>query len=220
MSGVVSQDKTRSDMLRYFYDRRSRATSESGKKGLCVKISDIKRELKAMFNLSQAEVVANLDYLVQKGWVRKEEAARSFQAESGARYPSTSVCYKISAEGVDKIEGESEFSESPQYRGINIKAVQSVVTLGDGNVVNARFREVRPVLERLRQEASSSHELDDEAKLSIAGDIDALIAQLATPKPDKSIVQKIWGNIERLAASTQLAAMIGQIGPMLIAGLS
>jgi len=50
----------RTVMLRYFYDRNRNATSSRGKKGSSVKISDVKRELKASHSLSQQQVQSNL----------------------------------------------------------------------------------------------------------------------------------------------------------------
>jgi hypothetical protein len=39
-------DKIREQILKYFYDRNTSATSRFGKKGSAAKISDVKRELK------------------------------------------------------------------------------------------------------------------------------------------------------------------------------
>jgi len=63
-------DKIRKQILRYFYERNDSATSRFGKKGSAVKISDVKRELKERFELSQAQVVSNLTYLIDQGWVK------------------------------------------------------------------------------------------------------------------------------------------------------
>jgi len=49
--------------------------------------------------------------------------------------------YEISALGIDKIEGGSEFEPKDRYEGINITATgTNVVTLGDGNVANGLHR--------------------------------------------------------------------------------
>ena len=40
------------------------ATSARGKKGYAIKIMDIRKELKASHNLSQQEVMSNLNYLL------------------------------------------------------------------------------------------------------------------------------------------------------------
>jgi len=51
-------------MLRYFHERNKNATSARGKKGSAVKISDVKKELKAAHGLTQQEVQSNLTYLL------------------------------------------------------------------------------------------------------------------------------------------------------------
>lgn len=66
-------DAIRKQILQYFYDRNHGATSQRGKKGSAMKISDVKRELKAKYGLSQQSVISNLTYLIDRGWVKKEE---------------------------------------------------------------------------------------------------------------------------------------------------
>jgi len=44
----LTNNEIRTLMLQYFYDRNRNATSSRGKKGSSVKISDVKRELKAI----------------------------------------------------------------------------------------------------------------------------------------------------------------------------
>ena len=43
----LSNNEIRRVMLQYFYERNENATSARGKKGSAVKISDVKKELKA-----------------------------------------------------------------------------------------------------------------------------------------------------------------------------
>ena len=62
-------DVVRKQILQYFYDRNSGATSQRGKKGSAMKISDVKRELKAGYGLTQQTVISNLTYLIDRGWV-------------------------------------------------------------------------------------------------------------------------------------------------------
>ena len=70
---VRSNNEVRAIMLRYFYDRNASATSARGKKGFAVKITDIRKELKAAHDPSQQEVVGNLNYLLSQGWVEEEK---------------------------------------------------------------------------------------------------------------------------------------------------
>jgi len=64
--------------------------------------------------------------------------------------PSVVTRYEIAAPGIEKLEGESEFKPPDRYAGINITATGSnVITLGDGNVVNAQFAQLHSELNAL-----------------------------------------------------------------------
>jgi hypothetical protein len=54
-----SNTEIRQIILHYFYDRNRNATSSRGKKGSAVKISDVKRELKAQAELTPQQVQSN-----------------------------------------------------------------------------------------------------------------------------------------------------------------
>src|SRR2546422_11773044 len=108
-------------MLQYFYDRNRNATSSRGKKGSAVKISDVKKELKVAHGLTQPEVQSNLTYLISQGWVEEDTIEKSFTAPGGTVIPSTTNYYKITAAGIDKIEGPGEFT-IPKFHGIKIEA--------------------------------------------------------------------------------------------------
>jgi hypothetical protein len=126
-------------MLQYFYDRNRRATSPRGKKGSAVKISDVKKELKAAHNLTQQEAQSNLTYLISQGWVEEDKIEKSFIAPRGTVIPSSTSFFQITAAGIDKIEGPGEFT-MPKFHGIKIEATgQNIITLGDGNQIDAKF---------------------------------------------------------------------------------
>ena len=57
--------------------------------------------------------------------------------------------YQISARGIDKIEGESAFRVREKTEGINIKALRSVVTIGDSYVVNVKYVDLHHELQNL-----------------------------------------------------------------------
>jgi hypothetical protein len=106
----LTNNEIRNIMLRYFYDRNKNATSARGKKGSAVKISDVKKQLKAAQGLSQQEVQSNLTYLISQGWVEEESVEKSFTAPGGTVIPSSTNYFKITAAGIDKIEGPGEFN--------------------------------------------------------------------------------------------------------------
>src|SRR5437588_12734817 len=91
----LTNNDIRSIMLQYFYDRNKNATSARGKKGSAVKISDVKKELKAAHGLVQQEVQSNLTYLISQGWVQEESVEKTFTAPGGTVIPSSTSFYKI-----------------------------------------------------------------------------------------------------------------------------
>ena len=162
-------DKIRKQILQWFYDRN--ANGQYGKKGAAAKISDVKKGLKHEYGLTQQQVISNLTYLIDKGWINKTDVEKTVQVKGGT-VPSTITWYEISSSGIDKIEGESEFQEGGRYAGININATgTNVITLGDGNVVNAEFADLHTELSNLKQAVAGSS-LDDSQKLDVSVDIE------------------------------------------------
>lgn len=211
-------DEKRNNILQYFYDRNANATSQFGKKGSAVKISDAKRELKSEYGLAQKEVVSNLTYLIDKGWINKIDIEKTVKTKGGS-IPSVVTWYEISADGIDKLEEESEFKQAPKYAGININANgQNVITLGDGNVVNANFADLHTALDELKAEVTSSDQIDDAQKLDVVVDIESIKDQLAKSEPNKTIVGHLWSGIEKVVTSAGLVDVVTKVTP-LVAGL-
>ena len=210
-------DQIRSSMLRYFYDRNAAATSRSGKKGSAVKISDVKSELKARNGLSQPQVMSNLTYLIDRRWVNKVDETKTVTTPRGITVPSIVTYYEISAEGIDRVEGGSDFRPPEKYAGINIHALGSnVITLGDGNVVQLEHRSLFNSLTELRAAAGQSVELTEEQKLSMAVDIESLNNQLAKPSPNRRVIAELWAGVERVAAvAGSLSPLISAIAPQI-----
>jgi len=210
-------DQIRNQILQWFYDRNSNATSQHGKKGSAVKISDVKKGLKDNHQLKQQQVVSNLTYLIDKGWINKTEIEKTVQVKGGT-IPSTVVWYEISSSGIDKIEGDSEFKDGGKYAGINIKAIGSnVITLGDGNIVNADFSDLHTELSNLKKTVNES-DLDDSQKLDVTVDIESLKDQLAKSSPDKTMVGHLWQRIQEVATAGGFVNAVAQVTP-LISGL-
>jgi hypothetical protein len=210
-------DKIRQQILQWFYDRNANATSQYGKKGAAAKISDVKKGLKDDYGLKQQQVISNLTYLIDKGWINKTDVEKTVQVKGGT-VPSTITWYEISSSGIDKIEGESEFQESGRYAGININATgTNVITLGDGNVVNAEFADLHTVLSNLKQAVAGSS-LDDSQKLDVSVDIESIKDQLAKANPDKTIIGHLWKRIQDIATVGGFLDAVSKVVP-LIAGL-
>ena len=207
-------DVIRQQMLQYFYGRAQNATSEKGKKGSHVKISDVKAELKQKHGLSQSQVMAQLTYLISSGWVHKVSEDRTFTTRMGTQQPSKVDWYVITAKGMDKIEGaSSEFMRQNPYSNLNITAVNSAVQLGSRNVVQESFVGLANELELLAHTITES-ELTEEEKMSAIADIETINGQLAKPMPNKSIVRMAWD-----AIANSKAASLVNVGSVITRGI-
>lgn len=84
---------------------------------------------------------------------------------------STTDFYSITAAGIDKIEGPGEFT-MPKFHGIRIEATgQNIITLGDGNQIDAKFGELGQSLADLR-DAITGSQAPECSKLELVADID------------------------------------------------
>lgn len=204
-------------MLRYFYGRNASATSKYGKKGSAVKISDVKRELKASHSLSQPEVVSNLNYLLDREWVKELKIEKEVRTRGGSTtVPSVTSYYEITARGIDRIEGGSDFEPTERYGEINIQATgANVITLGDGNIVNAEFNDLRMELDELKRQIVGSEQLSDGDKLNAAVDIETIKDQLAKPSPDSVVVGTLWSRVDKVAAVAGVAEFAATVGHLI-----
>jgi hypothetical protein len=201
-------------MLRYFYDRNRNATSARGKEGSSVKISDVKRELKESHGLTQQEVQGNLTYLISQGWVKEDVLEKSYTAPSGTVIPSMTNFYAITAPGIDKIEGPGEFT-MPKFHGIKIEATgQNIITLGDGNQVDAKFGELGQSLSDLRGAITSS-DVQESTKLGLAADIDTIQSQLAKPEPNPTIIKAAWEVVKGASAINSCTVLVHKVAGLL-----
>ncbi|MEX2201610.1 MAG: hypothetical protein WD711_09470 [Dongiaceae bacterium] len=206
-------------LLQYFYDRNRNATSARGKKGAAVKISDIKRDLKEQHGLSQQDVVSNLTYLTSQQWVEIETIKKDVPVRSGVVIPQVTEFYRITAMGIDKIEGPGEFTVD-RFKGIKIEATgQNIITVGDGNQVNALFRDAAVELVKFKDEIRSSDRLTEGQKLDLIADVDTIQSQLAKEEPDRSVIKKVWAGIREVAIGVGLTAnterIVTALGPLL-----
>lgn len=209
-------DVIRRQLLQWFYDRNNSATSQHGKKGSAVKISDVKKGLKEDHGLSQQQVISNLTYLIDKRWINKSEIEKQVRTKSGTTMPSTVTWYEISASGIDKIEGESEFQMNPKYAGVNITADGSnVITVGDGNIVNAQYTKLDAALSELKSKAAASKKLDEKQKLDVVVDIETIRDQLAKTEPDKTIIGHLWSRIQDVATIGGFVSAVNQVAPLI-----
>lgn len=210
-----SNTEIRSIVLHYFYDRNAAATSARGKRGYAVKITDVRRELKANYQLSQQEVMSNLNYLLSQGWVEEDKVEKSVSLPSGTVIPNTTSYYKITAAGIDKIEGPGEFTME-KFKGIKIEATgQNIITVGDGNQVNARYQGAADALVDLKQALLQSSSITEAQKLDIVADINSIQSQLAKSTPNRGVIQGAWETVKKLDAVVGLADKVSKAATFL-----
>jgi len=210
-----SNNEIRTIMLQYFYDRNKAATSARGKKGYAIKISDIRKELKASHDLSQQEVMSNLNYLLSQGWVEEDKVEKSVPLRSGTLIPQSTSYYKITAAGIDKIEGPGEFTMD-KFKGIKIEATgQNIITVGDGNQVNAEYQDAAGALVELKQALLESTSITETQKLDVVADIDSIQSQLAKAKPNRTVIQGAWEAVKKLDTVLGLADKVSKVAALL-----
>jgi hypothetical protein len=201
-------DKIREQILKYFYDRNTYATSRFGKKGSAAKISDVKRELKSKIGLTQSQVVSNLTYLIDRKWINTIEVEKTVTVKGGT-IPSKVTWYEISALGIEKIEGGSLFELKDKYPGINITATGSnIITLGDGNVVNAKFSDLHNQLAQLQSMVAASNVLNESQKLDVSADIESMKDQLAKDHPNGNVVRQLWSGVETAVTAGEFIGVV------------
>lgn len=210
-----SNDEIRTIILQYFYDRNANATSARGKKGFSVKISNVRSELKESNGLIQREVVGNLNYLISQGWIVEEHVEKSVPLPTGTIIPQSTSYYKITAAGIDKIEGTGEFTMD-KFKGIKIEATgQNIITVGDGNQVNAQFEEAAGALIELKEAILGSSELTEEQKLNAIADIDSIESQLAKSEPNGPVIKGAWESVAKFDKVLGLGAKIAAVAGFL-----
>lgn len=210
----MTNDEIRRLMLRYFYNRNENATSSMGKKGSAVKISDVKADLKVAHGLTQQEVQSNLTYLLSQGWVQEKSVQKQVVAKGGTWIPSVTSFYQITAAGIDKIEGPGEFT-MPRFHGIRIEVTgQNVITVGDGNQINAQFGELGEALAELRNAITKS-DAPEAQKMNLVADIDTIQAQLAKPEPTHKIIGVAWDAVKAAAAIGGCAAFVQKVAALI-----
>lgn len=214
-AGARSSEEVRAILLRYFYDRNKNATSARGKKGFAIKISDIRKELKAKHGLTLQEVIGNLNYLMSQGWIAEEQVEKSVPLPSGTIIPQATSYYKITAAGIDKIEGPGEFTME-KFKGIKIEATgQNIITVGDGNQVNAAYSDAAGALVDLKESLLRTESLTEAQKLDAVADIDSVESQLAKAAPNRTVIRGAWEGLKGLDTVLGLAEKVGKVAALL-----
>jgi hypothetical protein len=100
--------------------------------------------------------------------------------------------------------------------GINIQATgQNIITLGDGNQINAPFSELGTALVRLRETITRA-DAPEQEKMSLVADIDTIESQLAKPQPNRGIIAAAWETVKRAAAIGGCADLVQRVGTLIV----
>src|SRR3990172_2404069 len=210
-----SENEIRALVLEYFYNRNRTATSARGKQGFAVRISDIRKQLKASHGLQREEVIRNLNYMMSQGWIEEEQVHKSVPLPSGTIIPQATSYYKITAPGIDRIEGVGEFTMD-KFKGIRIEATgQHIITVGDGNKVDAQYEDAAGALVGLKEAVVQAEALAESQKLDAVADIDSIESQLAKAGPSPLVIKGAWDGLKKLEAVLGLAEKVAKVGALL-----
>lgn len=192
----------RDRILRFLFDHRNRRT-----KGY--KTTEIERTLKDE-GIKAGEVRANLPYLLDNEWVAREERDRTFRSPKGTMQNATEVKYRISAKGVDLVNGQgSPYSQNANtYAGIHIENVSGVVMLGDHNVASVKAVDVVRPLDNLAKAVEESAELSDSQKHDYSSELATLRAALSKQEPNKSVIKLVVDSLGPLANVATIAGFV------------
>jgi hypothetical protein len=114
--------------------------------------------------------------------------------------------------GIEKIEGGSMFEPKDKYPGINITATGSnIITLGDGNVVNAKFSDLHSQLVQLQSLVAASNALNESEKLDVSVDIESMKDQLAKDHPNGNVVKQLWSGVETVVTAGEFLGIVHSV---------
>jgi hypothetical protein len=203
------RDEIRKTILKYLYDVHTKAR---GRKKTHVPISELKAGLKKL-GLGEREIVSNLDFLIQSGWVNVDVEESEFKTPRGFIRKQTKEYYKISDSGIVFFDGPSVFQRvEKSISGININNIQGVTVVGHQNiVVNTQHLDLYRNLSILSEVVRNSAQLSDEAKLNYVKDIETIKEQLSKPTPDKNIIKLAWEKLKPLATVSGIVTFFKQV---------
>jgi hypothetical protein len=139
---------------------------------------------------TEARVIANLRYLILKGWAKSDESG---------------VAVSISAEGIDLMEGAT-FHQLPKgrdYLNVNL-AGDDYAFIGEGDLVIGGREELFRAWGALREGLIRSRGLSRREKLDAAADIKALQSLLQKREPNPAAMKSLWTSARELCEKAGL----------------
>ena len=204
-------DEIRDKILRHLYEVHRRAR---GPRGVAVGIRELQSAMRGE-GIRQADVNSNLDYLIQKGWVREVIEERTFQMPRGTTQQAPRVTYKISDVGIDRLEAASVYRREELFSRINVTNVRGVTVIGTGNIVNTQLTDLSNALSELELAVAESTALSEEDKLTVMADLATMQSQLAKPRPDGGLILRIWRGIETVVTAVGLAQLVARVNDLI-----
>jgi len=133
-----TDDEVGDAILRELYERRANARGMSNAKA---GIMEIRRALKKK-GIGQKQVIKNLLYLIEYGWV--SEVVQQGQIKRGSGFfPTTTTKYMITNQGMELFDEESKFSRPQGVAGIRIENESGIVVVGKTNLQNQHLIKVQ-----------------------------------------------------------------------------
>jgi len=184
-------------------------------KSLGIGINELRSELKKHHRFSVHDVIPNLDYLIQSGWVLEIRRSRQFTTPGGTVRDSEQIKYKISEAGINHLEAGTIFTKPESTRNIKVTNVNGVTIIGDGNVVNESHIDLARALTKLDEAIAQAKELSDRQKIEAGADIVTIRSQISKPTPNKSIIIAAWEGLKGLVTIASLAGHAKRVGELI-----
>jgi TATA-binding protein-associated factor Taf7 len=204
-------DEIRDEILRYLYQVHR---TSKGLKGVAIGIRDLQAAMKEE-GIKREDLHSNLDYLLQKDWVREDVDRKTYTTPRGTRQESVTRKYKISADGMDRLQEASVFRREESFARINVTNVHGVTVIGTNNVVNTDMTDLSRNLTALESAIAQSTSLSDEDKLTVTADLATIQSQLSKQKPNTSVIKTVWGGIEKLVTGAEFATFVYEAGKLI-----
>ncbi len=199
-------DRARDAILRILHGhlRSSRGMRRTG-----LGFRDICTRMKERGGFKQQDVARNLPYLIDIGWVVEDVQNRAFTTPQGTLRSAEQRRYRLSAQGIEHFEGASVYSWSPtKIHGVNVSAINSVVALGEGNVINANLTGLARDVAKLMEGVQGDATLTDEQRLECLVDLATMQTQLSRPHPAPAVLGTVWKSVEAVSIAAGLIPLV------------
>ena len=206
---INPHDQIRDKILRRFYE-----IHKKGQGNTLTHVEASIRDLEKIISnlgIDKGDFYSNLDYLVQKGWVIRHDRTETQADRFGAPRTYYHISYRISAEGIDRLEEASAYRREELYGKINITNIKGVTVIGSGNVVNLYYTDLSRALTELELAITASEDIPDWEKLDLTSDLATIQSQLSKSKPDKGLIEKVWNGIEKIVTASGFVDVVSKI---------